>query len=197
VNIGAVLAAVLTMAAASVTADRYWIDRDAGLSMAVAAGFALDMSKPSGKGTLKVESERGGVYRTCSARTGPDGEQVAAMIRERGADPQWVRSICEATAYPPDLPIRNRRYLAGATDDSDLGLRHSCVVAYEVDDAELRSLGLSHVIRQASVMTAGDRIVNLNCTLAARDESIARAHWQTAEEVFGAMRASISHELAP
>lgn len=156
--------------------------------MALAPGFAAG---PAGSG-LSVESSDGGVYRVCSARTGPDGEAVAATIRELGSDPQWVRSVCEDTAYPPELPLENRTYLVGASDDSELGVRHSCVVAYDVDDAELRELGLSHVMRQASVMTAGSHVVNLNCSLATRDARTAFAHWPAAEAAFGAMRGSIS-----
>ncbi|WP_066793452.1 hypothetical protein [Sphingomonas soli] len=181
---------------AQVTPQRHWIDKEAGLSMALAEGFAVGPPGTDGQTGLSVESSTGGIYRICSARTGPDGEDVAATIQELGADPKWVRSVCEDTAYPPGQPLKNKTYLAGATDDGELGPRHSCVIAYEVDDAELRSLDLSYVIRQASVISAGPQTVNLNCSLAAKDAVSARAHWQAAEADFGAMRGSIARTPA-
>lgn len=191
------IALILLVAAlgtgASLTAERHWVDRESGLSMTLAEGFAPGPASPDAEAGLSVESSDGGVYRTCSARVGPDGEEVAATIRELGGDPQWVRSVCEDTAYPPGQRLENRTYLVGASDDTELGARHSCIVAYDVDDAELRGLGLSHVMRQASVMTAGPRTVILNCSLAARDAKTAIAHWPAAEEAFGAMRGSISY----
>jgi hypothetical protein len=197
VKLAALIASGVVLGGASLAGDRHWIDRETGLSMVLADGFTPDEAASDGKGRLSVESSANGVYRVCTARIGPDGEQVAATIRELGADPQWVRSVCEDTAYPPEQNLKNRNYLAGASDDSELGPRHSCIVAYEVDDAELRSLGLSYVIRQASMMTAGAKIVNMNCSLAAKNEAVARAHWPVAETAFGAMRGSISSAAKP
>lgn len=188
----AAFAGAAVLGGASSAAERHWIDREAGVSMALADGFVPDPIASDGKGSLAVESSADGIYRVCSARIGPDGEEVAATIRELGADPQWVRSVCEDSAFPPGLNLTNKHYLAGDTGDSDLGPRHSCVVAYEVDDAQLRRLGLSHVMRQASMLTAGTRTVHLNCSFAAQSEAAALAHWPVAEAAFDAMRGSIT-----
>lgn len=196
-KLAAILAGAAVVGGASPAKERHWIDRETGLSMILAEGFALDPAVSNGTGELSVESSADGVYRACSARVGPDGEEVAATIRELGADPKWVRSVCEDSAYPPGLNLTNKRYLAGATDDSDLGPRHSCVVAYDIDDAELRRLGLSYVVRQASMLTAGANTVIVNCSLAARDESAARTHWSAAEAAFVAMRGSIAGPVEP
>ncbi len=192
----AVALTVATVIALAHAPSQRWIDEERGLAMEVAPGFTVDDEATDGLGELAVESEEGGVYRRCSARRGPGGEEIAATINQLGGDADWVRSVCEDTAYP-DKPLRSRAYLAGATDDTDLGPRHACVVGYEADDPELDALGLAYSIRQQSMLTAGPDVVILTCTLAARDEAAAMEHFQQSEAAFVGMRSSITRTSAP
>ena len=188
---------------------RFWIDKDAGLSVALPVdhptlGFkqmssqsdpsALVLARPVflSQSSASAGTERGSAI--CVARRSyPDqGQTLTAILGQAEAAPDGGKALgkerCESNIY--QAGATQKTFYGVRLDKTALGLSETCVAASNTGNGDF-----PYIVTQRTIFAKGDHGYDLSCSITVRNEADARYMWGDNARAFSTIRESIA--LAP